>query len=380
MKILKKFSAILLAAGLVFIFAGCPQPTNGNGSGGGGGNGGEVEDGIRWGNQASGTLNVSNNTNKDMILFQGQTPAPNNIIGGVRAGASRDINIEEHVNDFGVGGYMILRGISRTEYEANKSNLSRAKIEYSAMATYGQGKKFRTEISPNFTGDYAYRVTNIGRIGIELRKDSPDGEKVGYLGALASNSLLYADSTSGFALYPVYVYYSRSTGQVTTLRPTSQFDTVSVAPRAATGSEIQSYRFPQDTGATWDSIKGTLTSPVAYVTINNNVENQSGRVTIAGTNRLNSQNGYDSIGSGEILTYEIQSTSAGSGRNLVIQFYNGALDIPIRFNGENTAPVLKNGYDYTVTVSGSGQTAGGYTATLTESAEARDLSDDILSL
>jgi hypothetical protein len=229
-------------------------------------------------------------------------------------------------------------------------------------------------------GDYAYRVTNIGRIGMELRKDSPDGEKVGYLPSLASNMLLYADSTAGFTLYPVYVYYSKSTGQVTTLRPTTMFETVTVSPRAATGGSIQAYTFPADSNVTWDSIKGTLLSPVAYVTVTSNVPNQSGRVTIAGTNRLNSQNGFDTIGSGETLTYEIQSSVAGTQQNLVLAYYNGLINLPVRFNGESTNPVLKNGYDYTVSVSGSGTEVSGYTITITESENPRDLTNDIESL
>ena len=315
-----------------------------------------------------------------MVLFIGQTPTINNIIGGVKSGASKDFDISDDVTDFGVGGFVVLRGITLDEYNANKSNLSLAKIEYSAMATYGQGKKFRTEISPSYMGDYGYRVTNIGRIGMELRKDSPDGEKVGYLPSLASNLLLYADSTSGFTLYPVYIYFSRSTGQVTTLRPTTMFETVTVSPRGLTGGQIQSYTFPADSNVTWDNIKGTLTSPVAYVTITSNVPGQSGRVTVAGTNRLNSQNGFDTIGSGETLTYEIGSSVAGTQQNLVIQYYNGLISLPVRFEGQTTSPVLKNGYDYTVTVGGSGQTADGYTVTITESAQPRDLSSDIDSL
>jgi hypothetical protein len=46
----------------------------------------------------------------------------------------------------------------------------------------------------------------------------------------------------------------------------------------------------------------------------------------------------------------------------------------------DATPILKNGYDYTVNVSGSGQTASGYTVTITESAQPRDLSSDIDSL
>jgi hypothetical protein len=372
MKKMLKFSALLLVMGLIWGLIGCVEPEEDKG------NKDESGDGINWANEANGTLTVINNVSKDMVLFIGQTPQASNILGGVRGLATKTFDISDDVEDFNVGGYLILRGMTLDEYNKNKSNLNNAKIEYSAMATYGQGKKFRTEISPNYTGDYAYRVTNLGRIGMELRKDSPDGEKIGYLPSLASNMLLYADNTDGFAIFPVFIYYQRSTGQVTTLKPTSQFETVNVSPRPATGGAIQAYTLPADQNATWDSIKATLSSPVAYVTVTNNVANQSGRVTISGTNRLNSQNGYDSIGSGETLTYEISSTNTGTAQALVITYYNQALQLPVLMN--SATPVLKNGYDYTVTVSGSGQTAAGYTVTITESATPRDLSSDIASL
>jgi len=372
-KLLNGSVLLLVAMGLILSLIGCAADEGDDDDDDGG-------NGINWSNEGNGTLNIANNVAKDVVIFQGQTPTANNILGGVKALSQKDFNISDDVTDFSVGGYMIIRGITLDEYNANKANLSNAKIEYSAMVTYGQNKKFRTEISPSYTGDFAYRVTNLGRLGMELRKDSPDGEKIGYLPSLASNSLLYADNSNGFAIYPVFVYYSRSTGQVTTLKPTSQFETISVAPRPATGGSIQAYTLPADQGATWDNIKNSLSSPVAYVTVTNGVGNQSARFTIAGTNRLNSQNGYDMLGSGETLTYEVPSTAGGSAQNVVLTYYNQALEIPVRFTGENTAPVLKNGYDYTVAISGSGQTADGYTVTLTESANARDLSNDIESL
>jgi len=375
MKKLQKFLVLLLAAVLILGLVGCSDDDDGNG----GKNGNGDDGGIVFDDEANGTLTVINNVSKDMVIFQGQTPSASNILGGVRGLKSRTFDVSDDVDDFNVGGYMILRGMTLDEYNANKTNLSRAKIEYSAMATYGQGKKFRAEISPNYTGDFAYRVTNTGRIGLELRKDSPDGEKIGYLPSLASGFSLYADSSDGFAVFPVYVYYQKSTGTVTTLKPTSHFDSVTVSPRPATGSEIQAYTFPADPNATWDNIKGSLTSPNAYITVTNSVLNQSGRVTIAGTRFLKSQNGYDTIGSGETLTYDIASTVAGTEQNIVLAFYSQVLLIPVKDSAGNT-PTIKNGYDYTITVSGSGQTADGYTVTITESANARDLSGDIESL
>jgi hypothetical protein len=348
-------------------------------------------DGISFVSEPNGTLTVINNTNKDKVIFHGQTPSASTMLGGVRALSTRVFDISDDVDDFDVGGYIILRGVSLDEYLANKTNPALAKAEYSAMATYGQGKKYRAEISPIYSGDYAYQVTNLGRIGMELRKGSPDGEKIGYLSDLASNVLFYTDNSNGFAIYPVFVYYSKSTKQVTTLKPTSQFEAVTVSPRPASGDTFQAYTLPKDAGATWDNIRKSLSSPVAYITVTNNVDNESGRVTIAGTSFLKSQNGYDTIGSGETLTYEVESTTDGVEKAIVLTFYSQALKIPVLVDGvdddndETTplpkkVPTLKNGYDYTIAVRGSGQEASGYTVTITESAEARDLSSEIESL
>jgi len=157
MRKLLKFSVLLLSAVLVLSFAGCGDDDSDNSDDPSGGNTG----GINWDNEPNGTLTVLNNTSRDMILFQGQTPTSNNILGGILAGATKTFDISGDVDDFSIGGYMILRAISRDEYDKNKSNLANAKIEYSAMATYGQGKKFRTEINPAYTGDYYYKEMDI---------------------------------------------------------------------------------------------------------------------------------------------------------------------------------------------------------------------------
>ncbi|MDR1174789.1 MAG: hypothetical protein LBK83_04890 [Treponema sp.] len=375
MKTRNTFFLLLLAAALVLM--ACSNPA-GDDDTGGGGNG----DGIIWQNESNGTLTIINNTSKDMVIFQGQTPSTSNIIGGVQALSTKTFDISDDVDDFGIGGYLILRGMTKDEYDANKNNLSLAKIDYSAMATYGQGKKFRTEISPNWTGDFGYKVNNTGLIGMELRKNSPDGEKIGYLPRLAANYLLYADSQTQMVVFPVFVYYNKSNGQVTTLQATSVFAGVTVDPRSiGNPSSIQTYYFPSQDP--WNNIKNSLTSPVAYMTITNNVTNQGARFTIAASRNLVAQNGYgaaDGVASGETLTFELESTAGGTAQNLVCTLYQGAIQVPVRFESESTSPVIKNGYDYTITLSGSGEDASGYTAVITESATARDLSNEIESL
>jgi hypothetical protein len=369
-----KFLAFFLAAALVLM--ACPNPAGEEEEGGGG-------NGINWQNESNGTLTVINNTLKDMVIFQGQTLSASSILGGIKAQTSKDFDVSDDVPDFDVGGYLILRGISKDEYDTNRNNLSLAKVEYSAMATYGAGKKYRTEISPNYTGDFGYKVTNSGGIGLELRKNSPDGEKIGYLPSLATNVMLYAETATSLAIFPVYVYYTRSTGKITTLKPTSHFESVTATPRPlGNASSIQSYYFPNDDTVTWDQIKATLASPVAYFTVSNNVPNQGLYFTLAGGNSLYAQNGYDAVGSGEQLTFELESTENGTQKYIVISLYNGSLLLPARFSGETSNPTIKNGYDYTITIDFNGgqiDNAANYTVTLVEGSK-RDISDEIESL
>jgi hypothetical protein len=267
------------------------------------------------------------------------------------------------------------------EYNKNKSNLTNARVEYSAMATYGAGKKFRAEISPAYSGDYYFKVTNAGRIGIELRKDSPDGEKIGYLPALATNYALYANSTNSMTVFPVYVFFSNVSKTVTTIKPTSFADSVSVGPRPVTDSSVSTVRFPNDPSIQWAQIAASITYPVAFVTCTNNVANQDARFATASKVYF-SQNGYDSINSGETLTFELQATDAGQEMNINMTLYGGTCTVAVKQSG--STPTIKNGYDYTVSLNyvggGTGLTdPNAYTATITEGAK-RSVEDEIKTL
>ncbi len=192
--------------------------------------GNSAVDNISWSNESTGTIKITNNTDKDVVLFQGVSPSSANILGGVRANSSRMFDVSDDVDDFDVGGYMILRGMSKDEYKKNEQDFSVARIVYSAMVTYGKGKKFSAEINPSCFGDYYYKLSNAGRIGIELRKNSPNGEKIGYIPALAKNYTFYTDSSEAFFIYPVYVYYNATTGEVVSMMSDNYYDSITVAP------------------------------------------------------------------------------------------------------------------------------------------------------
>jgi len=374
MKNKSPLALLLLAATSMSMFLGCGKHSDPY-----------VFDGVNWDGSNAGTLELINGSNKDMVLFIGQTPAPSNLLGGVRAGATITHDISPHVRDFSVGGYAILRGVSKEEWDKNPLDPSKARIEFTAMVTYRAGTKYRYNIDLRFIGDNAVRVHNKGRIGIELRKDSPNGEKVAYLPALATNQLLYTETTDGVTLFPVFVFFNKSTGEVSTLSAQSHFESVTVAPRPLnppSNSNIQNAYFPAE-AFDWNEMVKKLKQSAAYITVVNNIMGQAGYVTNAMSRRLISQNGYDAIGSGEKLTYELESTDDGMAFQLIVNFYTGNIPIPVLKEGEVTPPIIRNGYNYSVSVfflGGDVRDPANYKATIVESAEPRDVSDQIESL
>jgi len=338
---------------------------------------------VKWDSDNGGTLEVMNASNKDIVLFHGQVPAKASIIGGVRAYTTKDIDISKYVSDFAVGGYIILRGMSREEYDDNALNLAAAKVEFNAFATYGAGKRYRVTIDYNYTGDNAVRITNRGRVGLELRKNSPEGEKVAYLPALQVNQMLYTQTTDAITLFPFYVLYNNSTQTITTLKATSMTESVMAVPRPASNpSGINTVYFPNDETDSWEKIVGSLKSPVAYITVSNNVMNQAAYFTNAGSLRYRSQNDYDAIGSGEQLTFEVEAADEEQGgiqKSLIAEFYNGVVRVPVLFDGETDPPVIENGYDYTVSINGSGSDQSNFSAKIVKGKK-RDLSDQLTSL
>jgi len=343
------------------------------------------DDDINWDGSNGGTIELVNGSNKDMIVFVGQVPSKSSMLGGVRAGTTVRHDISRHVGDFNVGGYAILRGVTREEYD-KYDDPSKAKIEFNAMVTYRGGTMYRYNINPNYMGDNGFKVTNNLRIGIELRKDSPDGEKVAYLPAMKQNQIVYTQNTDLLALFPVYVFFNNETGEVSTLKTTSIFETVSARPTplGPNSTNIQNYYFPNDEKLTWESIVGNLKHSRAYLTVICNIANQAGYVSIGLSHRLYSQNGFDAIGSGEKLVFEVESTEDGSPVALIAVFYGGGIKIPFLFEGQTSNPVIKNGYDYTVTINytageGGMQNQNNYSATIVEG-QKRDISKQIESL
>jgi hypothetical protein len=323
-------------------------------------------DDINWQDDSNGTLTVVNNsTYYDIVLFA-DTLSIGNIIGGVRAGATVRKNISRLVNNFETGGSMTILGMRRSIYNQNKPNLSNAKVEYSAIIIYGEGKKYRAEINSALFGEYCFVTTNYNRIGIEIRKNSPNGEKIAYIPPFAVRRLVFTATSSRIHAFPVYVYYNNSSKKVSILSAEMTaypFDPVD--PELAVP-----YSFEFFTNGI------NISHSVAYITVINNVMNHDARLDDPDTGTIYpTQNGFDSVLPGESNTFEVASDYYGRIIHLNL-LLNGNLYIPVR-EGEGY-PVIRNGYDYTVTLNriapGFGQDqASNFSAVITEGAMRGDV-------
>jgi len=195
---------------------------------------------------------------------------------------------------------------------------------------------------------------------LELRKNSPQGEKVAYLPASSVQNMLYTQTTASMTLFPVYVFYNKTTQEVNTLYTDDLKQTITVSPRsAADPTKIITYVFPYNDEDAWNKIVKKLKSPVAYIRVINQMDNQSVYFTTAGSRWLYSQEGYDAVAPGEDLLFEVKASdydedtkNGGQRMNLVITYFGGIEEIYVRDekDEENVLPLIKNGYNYEINI------------------------------
>jgi hypothetical protein len=353
--LLKKFVYSVLFLIIGFIFVACPTGTSKN----------SETDGINWDNEPNGTLEVINNTSKDLIIFLGQIPNYSSILGGVNKSNAKIFDISAVSDDVNIGGgYMILRGMTIEEYNKNKSYIAGAKAEYTAIVTYDQGKIYRAEINQVNFGDYCFIVNNTGQTGIELRKDRLNGEKIIYLPPM-SYYVVYTNSRDGITIYPVYIFYNQVFNSIISFNPNfnSWQDYAWADPRPIThhygiyeiiNHDIMACLFPTEPEKLQlQELINNYPYNAAFIRCTNNVPNYAASLRLGET-----VCGKDVINPGETLTFMLPSTAEGKAMDLNMSLLNEMVTIPVKQNGD--IPVIKNGYIYNATLDYTGYGIGAY--------------------
>jgi len=264
MKITRKLlrntlTAVCFAALFMAAFAACDDSIDK------GGNEGNAFDKYYEGSfrdNRNGTVEVVNNTSHDLLIFLGTEISLNFLVGGVRVGAKATINFSTE-SDYQIGGISVLNAVRQSEFEASGAQST---IDNSAFVVYGEGKKFIVSITSTTEGDYHYMVSNTSaKYGLELRENSPVGQKIVYLRKGEQQRIIQTTSANYITLYPVWIAFNTQTSSVYTFEPTDVLSAMTISPKP-TSESASSYMFKLDELAFTDSI----TVPFSVVKITNN--------------------------------------------------------------------------------------------------------------
>jgi len=360
MKKMLKITAFMLIMGLIVSLVGCDD---GDGNEQGGDDYAQYYAGTFRNNQ-NGLVEIVNNTDFDMLLFTGETISLNYIVGGVKSGTRSNVNFSDK-SDYQVGGYVLLRAVKQTEFDKAKDQ---SRVDYTAMVTYGEGKKFTTNIVSTTDGTYQYTVYNRSRdYGLELRKNSLEGEKVAYLTKGEVRRVINSPNRTELTLYPVWVAFNNVTKSIVTFTPDNTLTALDVQPKQPT-EDVSPYYFPMD-GTGTNIVFSNVTLPFATIQVRNNAS-LNANFRVAGTIKT-PESGYTGISSGARESYEIRMEN-DEALNLNLAMSQQQIVVPVRFQSDPSASgvTIQNGYSYTVTLNlkagGNPAEAASYEAWLSE--------------
>ena len=292
----------------------------------------------------NGTVDVINPTKYKMLLFRRGALLDSNIIGGVHPSDTAQVNFSDR-SDFTVGGYEIIYAIKQSEYESKKGN---AEIDYSAMITYRGNYRFRITLQSRYDGNYVFQCFNRSEDWpMEIRKNTPDGDKIAFLARREAYYKVYATSTDPFTATPVWIAYNSITRAITTFIPQGgdlEGGVQTIQPQ--TQSNMEDYYFPS--GGT-STINFEVDIPFATIAITNNCTGsaQSAYFRNGGT-RYTPESNIQLIGAGRRAAFEINSDGTGLNLNLALGTMQEYM-VPVRFeDNPSVLPVIENGWYYTV--------------------------------
>jgi len=221
MKKMLKLLALALIVGLLFSFAACGDGEEDDGGEDNGSNtdqtGNDDNSDQTGGSSVSfdsfspPSIYVDNMSGERLVAFKGSLN-PNYLISGIPAYATNHgLAKTSSVNSslFTSTGDFALILITEAQYNQNKSNLAAAPVFAEIYAFYNNEatNNNRFKISAKSGGSGRITLNNPTSWNIEIRKDGPTGEVLGYVASNMTNTVLRVEAPGDYSLYPVFKKY-----------------------------------------------------------------------------------------------------------------------------------------------------------------------------
>jgi len=186
----------------------------------------------------NGSIVITNPTKHDMLIFNNFNLNENNIIGGIRSEDTVNISFNDE-SDFESGGYKIIYAVKQSEYEKDKVM---SDIDFTAMIPYQKGVTFNVTLYSILEGDYQFTVSNRNiNYPMELRKYSPEGDRIAFLTSGESHHKVRTTSSEPFSAFPVWIVYNNITKSIISFTPD---DSMQVITPVLPANDNSVYFFP----------------------------------------------------------------------------------------------------------------------------------------
>jgi len=245
MRKLLYLSIFSLIITLVFFLTGCPNGDN---------NGEEDEiETLSFESFSPRSISIENKTDKRLVGFK-NTLSLNNLISGIpayagRHGLKRDSSLFNQTGDF------VLVLITEEDFNKNRSNIAAAPVFAKLYVFYNHeaDSSIVYQISSYSGGAGSVIINNPAPWNVEIRKDSPTGEIIGFAAAQTTGTILRLQIPHDYNLFPVFKRYNAA-GEIYSIVPMYTTDPLTGKPFT------KSFTLNDETSQVWDLSEITSTS------------------------------------------------------------------------------------------------------------------------
>jgi hypothetical protein len=294
----------------------------------------------------NGLLRINNYASFDVAIFAGKVER-GNFIGAIKSRGSRDFDISKLPNIPNKGAFLFRATSYQALNKKGKIGITEEDVVYTGLVAYDLSRldrKIERDIFAHVDDQqetFIY-ISNITRYVLELRLDSPDGEKVGVLSPGQRNKKLWIKPQPDglpYRFFPTYIYVNPNSGELDAFTDEVNKSGPRFEPRAS-GAQVRVIVF--DDPATQP---GGKQYNVAFVRLQNDTNGLLSFETARNSYTKNTR-GTVNTNPGDTDVYELASDTGPIGRtytNLGVEHDSGHFVF--------APPVtVKPGYEYTVVV------------------------------
>ena len=257
-----------------------------------------------------GTLAVTNNTSKDVVVFAGAVEKKA-ILGGIIKGQRRSFNLAK-LNGIPKNGSLLIRVATMDSYK-NSASISKDDVIYTGLVVYDlDAPRDIQELTIYENIDVErkhclYLANKSNNFVLQVRLGKPEGRIIATLAPNEDDKQVFLSPKTdkrGYALYPQFVYVDPRTNEMTSINVPGKEDVQTMYPEPAGGPlRLVSFDEPK---------KNNLSYSLAFLTVHN--DTKAGMEFRNSTEILESQKGRRFTAPGDIDVYELNTGKGEEGR------------------------------------------------------------------